>query len=206
MKLHFNPASPFVRMVRVTAHEVGVQDQLELVPTGVLLPVEAHDAVVSDSPLGKIPTLVTDHGSVLYDSRVICEYLAHHGGDKVLFPDEPVSRFRALTIQALAQGLADAAVSYRYETTIRPAERQWDKWAARQLERINAGLDDLENTWIDDLEAMSIGTISAAVVPSYLDFRMPDFDWRSTRPKLSGFYDAFRQRPSMKTTELDNPV
>jgi glutathione S-transferase len=108
VKLHFNPASPFVRMVRVTAHEVGVADQIELVPTGGVSPVEVHARVAADNPLGKIPCLVTDHGHSLFDARVICEYLAHHAGRTDLFPHEPVKRFRSLTVQALAHGIADA--------------------------------------------------------------------------------------------------
>ena len=76
MKLHHNPASPFVRMVTVTAIEAGLADRIDHVFTGVFLPIEPHAAVVGDSPLGKIPTLVLDDGTALYDSRVICEYLA----------------------------------------------------------------------------------------------------------------------------------
>ena len=82
MKLHHHSASPFVRMCLVTAHETEIVDEISLVPVGMFSPVVEHDRLVDDNPLGRVPVLVTDHGHVLYDSRVICEYLCHHAGDK----------------------------------------------------------------------------------------------------------------------------
>ncbi len=200
MKLHNNPASPFVRIVRVTARELGMEGQIEEVHTGVFLPVEAHASVCRDNPLGKIPALVTDHGTVLYDSRVICEYLVHNAGDKALLPDEPVSRFANLTMQALAQGIADSAVNLRYETGLRPPEKQWPDWIDRQTARINAALDALENDRAGEFGDVHLGTISVACILGYLDFRWPDWGWRNGRPKLAAFYETFSARPSMQAT------
>jgi glutathione S-transferase len=206
MKLHFNPASPFVRMVRVTAHEAGVADHIEIIPTGAISPVEVHQRLAADNPLGKIPCLVTDHGHALFDARVICEYLAHHGGHKGLFPDEPVKRFRVLTVQALAHGIADAGVLYRYETAMRPKELRWEAFGERQFKRIDAALDALDERWAGDLAEVTAGSIAAASALSYLDFRFADRPWREGRPRLAGFYEAFTKRPSMQTTELANPT
>lgn len=206
MKLHFNPASPFVRMVRVTAHEAGVAEHVELMPTGAVSPVEAHARLTRDNPLGKVPCLVTDHGHTLYDSRVICEYLAHHGGHTGLFPDEPVKRFRVLTVQTLGQGIAEAAVLHRYETVMRPKELQWPAYAERQRARVFAALDELERRWPEELAGVTAGSIAAACALSYLDFRFPDWDWRAGRSQLSAFYQGFAKRPSMQTTELANPA
>lgn len=200
MKLHHNPASPFVRMVRITAHEVGLTDDIELDHTGVFLPIEVHGAVASDNPLGKIPTLVTEHGHALHDSRVICEYLLHHAGDKELLPDEPVGRFRILTVQSTALGIADAGVSMRYETALRPEEKRWPDWVDRQTTRINSALDHLEANADEDLAGVDLGTIGVATVLGYLDFRWPDWGWRDGRTKLAAFYDSFSQRPSMQAT------
>ncbi len=200
MKLHHNPASPFVRIVRMTAHELGIADDIELVHTGTFLPIAEHDAVAKDNPLGKIPTLITDHGHALYDSRVICEYLVHHAGDKTLLPDEPVSRFRILTLESLAIGVADAGVSLRYETFLRPQDLRWSDWIERQTSRINAALDALESDHADSLGEINLGTISTAAVLGYLDFRWPDWGWREGRSKTSAFYDGFAQRPSMILT------
>ncbi len=202
MKLHHNPASPFVRTVMMLAHELNIADQIEEIDTGVFLPDRVNDGVASDNPLGKIPALITDHGSVLYDSRVICEYLCHHAGNKELLPDEPVSRFRILTLQSLAIGLMDAGVSRRYETSVRPEEKRWPEWVARQHVRMEAGLDELENNWADELANVNVGSIAAAAVLAYFDFRYGDLDWRDARPKLAAFYQSFAERPSMVATPL----
>ncbi len=201
LKLHHNPASPFVRMVMVIAHELGIAEQIEKIETGVFLPDRVNDAVAADNPLGKIPALITDHGSVLYDSRVICEYLCHHAGNKALLPDEPVSRFRILTLQSLAIGLMDAGVSRRYETAVRPEEKRWPEWVARQHARMEAGLDELENNWAGELGTVNAGSIAAAAVLGYFDFRYDDLGWRDTRPKLAAFYEGFAARPSMTATQ-----
>ncbi len=206
MRLHHNPASPFVRMVRVTAHEVGLTERITLVPSGAISPVEVHGAVSIDNPLGKIPCLVTDHGHALYDSRVICEYLAHRGGHDELFPDEPVKRFRVLTLQALAQGVCDAGVSYRYETFARPKELQWKSWADRQKTRVLAALDDAGRTFASDLDDVNAGTIALACALGYLDFRLGEWAWRDGRPELTSFYAEFSQRPSMQATQHANPA
>ena len=206
MKLHFNPASPFVRMVRVTAHEAGVADDIELIATGAVSPVEVHQRIAADNPLGKIPCLVTDHGSALYDSRVICEYLAHHGGHTGLFPDEPVKRFRVLTVQALGVGIAEAAVVYRYETAMRPEALRWEAFAVRQLKRVDDALDSLDGRWAGELARVTAGSVAAACALSYLDFRLADRPWREARPRLAGFYETFARRPSMLASELANPT
>jgi glutathione S-transferase len=206
VKLHFNPASPFVRMVQVTAHEAGVADQIEIVAAGVLSPVEVHEGVAADNPLGKIPCLVTDHGHPLFDARVICEYLAHHGGHAGLYPHEPVKRFRVLTVQALAHGIADAAVLHRYETVMRPEALRWDVFAERQLRRIDDALDALEGRWLTDLGEVTAGTVAAACALSYLDFRLAARPWRKDRPLLAAFYETFARRPSMTASELANPT
>jgi len=188
-------------MVTVTAHELNISDQIELIDTGVFLPDRVNDAVAADNPLGKIPALVTDHGTALYDSRVICEYLCHHAGDKQLLPDEPVSRFRILTLQALAVGLMDAGVSRRYETAVRPEEKRWPDWVARQHTRMEAGLDELENNWSDELASVNAGSIATAIVLAYFDFRYGDLGWRNSRPKLAAFYEEFATRPSIAATQ-----
>jgi len=188
-------------MVTATAHELNIFDQLELIDTGVFLPDRINEGVAADNPLGKIPSLVTDHGTALYDSRVICEYLCHHAGDKELLPDEPVSRFRILTLQSLAVGLMDAGVSRRYETAVRPEEKRWPDWVARQHARMEAGMDDLENNWASELASINAGSISVAVVLAYFDFRYADLGWRDNRPKLAAFYEDFAKRSAMTATQ-----
>jgi glutathione S-transferase len=121
MKLLYGVVSPFTRKVTVTLHELGLAERVELIPSPLsATPPNAN--VVAHNPLGKIPTLILDDGEVLYDSILICEYLAHLSGDARLFPAGP-DRWRALRLNALADGLLDAGILARIETT-RPAEMQ----------------------------------------------------------------------------------
>lgn len=196
MLLHHNPASPFVRMVRVVAHETGQAGDIEE-DVAAILPIERHAATSAANPLGRIPTLVTDEGQGIFDSRVICAYLANRAGNAQI---HPTTNFRVMTLFALAQGLCDSAVNLRYETGLRPEALQWDQWIDRQRERIGAALDDLNSNWQDELAALHVGSIGVAVALGYLDFRYPDMGWRDGRDSLAAFYESFSQRPSMQAT------
>ena len=201
MKIYGDMISPFVRMTIVTAHEAGLGDKVDHVVEPVK-PTEVNAKLASLNPIGKIPVLETDHGHAVYDSRVIMEYLAHVGGHGELIPDEPVKRFRVLTLQALAVGLSDSAVAYRYEMAARPQGLQWQAWMDRTVIRINAALDDLDGNWQPCLAECHVGSIATAVTLSYVDFRLGDLDWRKGRGKLAAFHEAFSARDSMKRTAL----
>lgn len=201
MKIYGDLISPFVRMTIVTAHEVGLGARVEHIVENTN-PAQVNPRLARLSPVGKIPILETDHGHGLYDSRVIIEYLCHVAGNSTLIPDDGVKRFRVLTLQALGQGMADAAVAYRYETAARPKGLQWEEWMVRTVTRINAGMDDLEANWMESLAEVNAGAIAAAVTLSYIDFRMGDFGWRNGRPKLAAWHEGFTQRDSMVKTAL----
>lgn len=188
-------------MCLVTAHECGLSGKLEHVREAVK-PTQANPKLTALSALGKIPILETDHHHPLYDSRVIIEYLAHVAGNKTLIPDDGVKRFRILTLQALSQGLADVCVAYRYETAARPLGLQWADWMARTEQRINAAIDDMDRNWQAELTDVTAGTIAMAVALAYIDFRLPAFKWRDTRPNLSAFHEKFSARESMLKTAL----
>ena len=193
MKLYSNAASPFARKCRVIAHELGVK--LEEIRT---LPMQEPE-FRRVNPLGKIPALVLDDGSVLIDSPVICEYLNHTGGGK-FFPGMSIwrhnsGRWKALGLAALGDGIADAAVAWVImgrEATVPEAARQ------RQMQTVLAGLDALER--VRFAKDPTIGEISVACAIGYLEFRMPDLDWKATRPNLSAWYAKFCEYPSMKAT------
>ncbi|QIG51407.1 glutathione S-transferase family protein [Nordella sp. HKS 07] len=201
MKLHGDLISPFFRMCLVTAHEVGLAAKIQHVQTRAD-PTAVNPDLNAISPVGKVPVLVTDHNHPLYDSRVIVEYLCHVSGNKTLIPDDGVKRFRVLTLQALGQAVAEAGVAFRYETAVRPQGLQWREWIARQELRVKAEFDDLEKTWIKDLSEITAGSIAVAVALSYLDFRIPDWQWRKDRPNLQAFHDEISRRPSMQVTVL----
>ena len=201
MKIYGDLISPFVRMTMVTAHEVGLADKVQHVVEAVKL-TEVNPRLAALSPIGKIPVLETDHGHGVYDSRVIIEYLCHVAGNSTLIPDDGVKRFRVLTLQALGQGLADAAVAYRYEIGVRPKGLQWQEFMERSVARLNAVIDELESNWSAALAEINAGSIAVAVTLGYIDFRLSELNWRNGRPKLAAFHEAFSKRESMMKTAL----
>lgn len=199
MKLHFSPASPFVRKVRAAAIEVGLADRIELVPATVA-PTSANRDFAALNPLRKIPALETDDGLVLYDSIVIAAYLANLAGDTRLF-GEGAARWPILTRHALADGMLDCALLVRYETVLRPSELRWDKWVDDQMDKIEAGLAAFEADIADPEIAPDIATLTLAILLGYLDFRFPEHGWRSRYPRLSAWYHVVRARPSLAGTK-----
>lgn len=195
MKLRSSATSPFVRKVRMTAIECGVE--LELVPTNAWAP---DTDLAGDNPLCKVPALVLDNGETLFDSPVICEYLdTLHSGHK-LFPHEPHERFRQLRVQALADGILDAAVQIRIESSLRPEDKRWNGWIERQQVAISRALDALEKDVGHWGGVFLIGPITVVAALSYLDFRQVA-DWRNNRPHLAHWYTTTHNRRSVRETE-----
>jgi glutathione S-transferase len=198
MKLYYSPASPFVRKVLVCAHECGVANDIELVPTKVV-PSEPNREFGRVTPLMKLPALDRGDGFVLFDSIVICEYVDSLSRGPHLFPAQGDARWKALRLHALADGILDAAVLARYENNVRPPEMRWKAWTEGQLVKVDQALDFLERN-AGDLEGLTIGTISAACALGYLDFRYADRPWRASRPKVAAWYEGIAKRPSFEKT------
>ena len=199
MKLFHNIASPFVRKVRVLAAETGLASRMELVQS-VFTPVSPDTDLFASNPLGKIPTLMLEDGTALFDSRVICEYLdSLHAGPK-MFPPEGAARWAALARQALGDGILDAAVGTRYELALREPSRQWPEWIENQKQKYRRSLDTLEAEAATLDGPLDIGVITAACALGYLDFRYPDEAWRDKRPGLARWYASFSERDSMRST------
>ncbi|ROM43327.1 glutathione S-transferase [Pseudomonas poae] len=201
MTLFHNPASPFVRKVRVLLAETGQQDRVTLqgsMPT----PVNPDAQLVQDNPLGKIPALRLADGTVLHDSRVILDYFDHQHVGTPLIPRDGSARWRRLTLASMADGIMDAAVLVRYETAMRPAEKHWDQWLDEQRNKIRRTLAELEAHAIAELTShFDIAAISVACALGYLDFRHPDLQWRHDNPQLGAWYAEVSQRPSMLETQ-----
>lgn len=198
MKIYYAAASPFVRKCLVAASELGLRDRIELV-SAAAHPVNRDKTVVAHNPLGKIPTLITDDGDVLYDSRVICEYL-NTLGDGHLIPREGKARFRVLVEQALADGVMDAAVLTRYETFARPEALRWNDWIGGQLEKVTSGLAMLESRAALLGDRVDIGTIALGCMLGYLDFRFASLGWRDGHPNAAAWFAQFGARDSMTAT------
>jgi len=198
MKLHWSPRSPFVRKVMVVAHETGLAERLTLVRTVVAMTTVNSD-LLRDNPLSRLPTLVLDDGSPLYDSVVICEYLdALHGYPK-LFPTERAAKWTALRRHALGDGLLELLILWRNE-------REREHPAAAYLNAYGAKVDATLNSLETDADALSatpfgIGHVAIGCGLSYADFRFSDLDWRRDRPRIAGWHAAFSARPSVRATE-----
>ena len=199
MKLYYGKLFPFVRKVMVLAHEKQRVDSLELV-SAPLTPTEPNAELMRINPLGKIPTLVLDDGTVLIDSPVICEHLDSLGAGPRLFPVETNERMRALRLNALADGLLDAAMAVRIET-LRPPEKQWDKWLQAQSLKVTNALDALAaGPFAPSPASLTIGEIAAGCALGWLDFLMPNLAWRTGRAELESWYAEFAARPAMAAT------
>ncbi|MBP1126506.1 MULTISPECIES: glutathione S-transferase [Pseudomonas] len=201
MTLFHNPASPFVRKVRVLLIETGQQDRVALhdcVPT----PVSPDAQVVQGNPVGKIPALRLADGSRLHDSRVILDYLDHQHVGNPLIPRDGSARWRRLTLASMADGILDAAVLTRYELALRPVEKHWAAWLDEQRIKIRRTLAELEQDAMAELAShFDIAAISVACALGYLDFRHPDLQWRADNPRLAQWYAEVSQRPSMLQTQ-----
>lgn len=198
MKIFYAAASPFVRKCLVVAHELGLREQVELVPISAN-PIQRSAAVVAHNPLGKIPTLLAEDGTVLYDSRVICEYLNSRARGALIPPHGP-ERWQALVDQSLADGIMDAAVLTRYEQVLRPESLRWPDWIAGQLEKVHSGLGQLEQRAASFEPRVDIGTIAIGCALGYLDLRFASLSWRERCPATAAWFAGFDARPSMSAT------
>ena len=199
MKLHWSPRSPFVRKVMIVAHECGLTDRIACVRT-VAATAKPHVELMKDNPLSKIPTLVLDDGTLLYDSPVICEYLdTLRDGTPELFPAEPKARMTALRRQALGDGFLDLLVLLRDERMRAHPSAAHLASAARRKAAI---LDSLEAEAPALATArFGIGHVAIGCALSYLDFRYADEDWRTDHPRLTAWHASFAARPSVLATE-----
>jgi glutathione S-transferase len=198
MKLHWSPRSPFVRKVMIVAHERGLAGRVDCVRT-VAAMTKPHAELMKDNPLSKIPTLILDDGTVLYDSRVICEYLDGLDGAPKLFPRAPKARMTALRRQAVGDGFLDMMVALRNE---RERAQPSDIHIASTVVRKAAVLESLDR----EAESLTttpfgIGHIAIGCALSYLDFRFADENWRKDHLRLANWHAAFAARPSVRASE-----
>jgi len=197
--LRSSPPSPFGRKVKIAAAELGLLDEIEIRMADT---VDPSDSLRRENPLGKIPALILDDGMVLFDSRVILEWLDWKaGGDRIL-PAEPAARFAALRLQALADGIADAALLIVYESRLRAETERSPGWVAHQQGKIDRGLDALEAAPPATDAPLSVGTIALACALGYLDLRLAG-RWRDDHPKLVAWLDGFAARvPAFEKTRF----
>ncbi|NOL48578.1 glutathione S-transferase family protein [Pelistega europaea] len=201
MQLFFSPASPYVRKVLITAYERHVINKIKILSSSAH-PIHRDLEIVKQNSSGKVPCAILPNNQALFDSRVICQYI-----DKVLANEGPslypeTQYFEILTLEALGDSILDACLLCRYENILRPKDLFWETWYNAQMEKIDSGLNDLENKWFPLLDSQHFhaGCIATAATLGYLDFRFSNKDWRVSHPKLAMWFQKISDRESIKNT------
>lgn len=202
LKLLYAAASPFARKNLILAYERGLADRIELVDT-LPVPTRPDAQILAHNPTGKAPCAILPDGQPLYDSRVISNYLDRIATTGVTIYPKDSSEFAVLTLEALGDGLLDAALACRYETHLRPQQLRWQDWVDAQLLKITGGLQDLEQRWLPLLHTgFHAGAIAIAATLAYLDYRYPQLNWREDYPGLQAWFAQIETRPSMQATKI----
>jgi glutathione S-transferase len=204
MKLLASTASPYTRKVRIVLTEKKIDCEMEQVDVAAMdNPVNAYN------PLGKIPTLVLDDGTALYDSRVIVEFLDGKSPISRLIPDDLRERVAVRRWEALADGVLDAGLLVRYES-LREAHERSQAWTDKQLARIKRGMAQMasehaERPWCHS-ERYSLADIAVGCCLGWLDFRKPGaVDWLREYPGLAKHYEKLMGRPAFADTVPQAP-
>ena len=199
MKLYYSKTSPYSRKVLLMIHEKGLQQVITSVACN---PFEEAPELEAVNPLGKVPTLILDDGSSLYDSPVICAYLDTLTSDRLIAesgPETNSERWNILRWEALCDGVLDAIYNIVMERR-RDTQEQSSSWIEQWKTQVIWSLDHMEAN-IDSLPAqISLAQLSLATALGYLDFRLSDLDWHNQYPALAAWYDDFSERDAMKNT------
>ena len=191
-------SSPFGRKPRIAVGLLGLDDRVKIESASTQ---EPEDPLRKQNPLGKVPVLILDDGTAMFDSPVILEYLDMLAGGGRIVPKDAKARFDALRLEALADGLLDASILIVYEGRYRPAERHEQKWLDLQSGKVERGLGALEAAPPDIDQTPNVGQITLACALGYLDFRFAG-NWRKDHPRLVAWLDAFAARvPAFNATK-----
>lgn len=199
MQLIASLTSPYARKIRVILAEKGLSHVFVNDP-----PWEAGTHIANFNPLGKVPALIADNGEVFFDSPVIAEYIETLGAAPFLLPADRLEAVRVKQLEALADGVLDAAVLVLLEGR-RPAAQQSDSWKARQWSKVELGLAAFNRltdgrAWLYG-ETMTLADIAAAIMVGWLGFRFPQFDLASKYPALAAWAAPLLARPSFVHSE-----
>jgi glutathione S-transferase len=200
MKLYFANTSPYARKVRMAVIEKGVDDLVEQIFQN---PFEDSPDLKAANPLGKVPALVLNDGSAIFDSAVICAHLDTLSSGVRLYPDG-TELWMARTGEAMTDGILDAAFATVMERRRPEGQRsdEWlDRWHASIMRASDAINDELSKPDSRFSGKVTIAHLGLGAALGYLDFRLPDISWREGRESLSLWFKSFSERPSMKATE-----
>lgn len=190
--IYYSPSSPYSAKVRMAALWCKLEAEARIVDTSA-----EPEELINANPLGKIPTLVTDDGVNVFDSRAITQYLNRKSGN-ALFPRNAEKRLEAERLEALADGICDCLLAHVYERRFRPAEIVHQPWLDKQWKKVNRALDYLNENPPRVTNKTDGGQIALRAAVGYLDLRFNDSNWRRGRPKLTRWAKRFDE----KFTEL----
>ena len=201
MKLVYSPPSPFVRKVTTLIHHADLSDRIELVNVKTTALSVAEEARAAN-PLGKIPVMILEDGKAIFDSRVITQYLDEFAGSN-LYPRERI--YDILTLEALADGIMESAVSITYESKLRPDNEQSPSWMEAQWSKVLHAVKALDEGEFKAMDGdMNMGQIAVACALGYLDFRHNARQWRSGHSNLASWNDEMMKLPALiKTIPTD---
>jgi glutathione S-transferase len=182
--------SPFGRKARIAASVLGFDGKIKVEEASTQ---DDKDPLPQQNPLGKIPVLILDDGSTLFDSPVVLEYLDVLAGGGKIVPKDSTARFNALRLQALADGILDAGILIVYEGRYRPPEMAVKGWLDRQAGKVERALAALEQAPPSLDSPPNVGQITLACALGYLDFRFKG-EWRKSHPRLVAWLDNFAAR------------
>jgi len=199
MILRSSAPSPFGRKVLIAASLLGLSDDMTIEKAD---PTDAGDTLRQQNPVGKIPILILEDGTSLFDSRVILEYLDHRAGGGRIIPKDGKARFDVLRLQALADGITDASLLVLYEGRFRPAERHEAKWLDYQNDKVKRGFAVLEAAPPPVDPVPNVGQIALACLLGHRDLRFKGA-WRDDHPRLVAWLDRFAaQVPAFESTKV----
>ena len=201
MKLVYSPPSPFVRKVTTLIHHADLNDRIELINSKTTALSVAEEARAAN-PLGKIPVMILGDGKAIFDSRVITRYLDEFAGSN-LYPQEKI--YDILTLEALADGIMESAVSITYESKLRPDNEQSPSWMEAQWSKVLHAVKALDDEQFKAMDSdMNMGQIAIACALGYLDFRHNARQWRSGHSNLASWNDKMLKLPALiKTIPTD---
>ena len=201
MKLVYSPPSPFVRKVTTLIYHANLSDRIELINVKTTALSVAEEARAAN-PLGKIPVMILEDGKAIFDSRVITQYLDNFAGSN-LYPQDKI--YDILTLEALADGIMESAVSITYESKLRPQNEQSPSWMEAQWSKVLHAIKALDDGQFQAMDSeMNMGQIAIACALGYLDFRHDARQWRSGHSNLASWNDKMMKLPALiKTIPTD---
>ena len=197
MKLVYSPPSPFVRKVTTLIHYAGLSDRIELINVKTTALSVAEEARAAN-PLGKIPVMILEDGKAIFDSRVITRYLDEIAGSN-LYPQEKI--YDILTLEGLADGIMESAVSITYESKLRPKNEQSPSWMEAQWSKVLHAVKALDEGEFKAMDGdINMGQIAVACALGYLDFRHDARQWRNGCSNLASWNDEMMKLPALIKT------